>query len=34
MEAFMIMQEGIRLKKEVGKVKGQKKRQKGNLDIK
>lgn len=29
MEAFMIMYEGIRLKKEIGKINGQKKRQKG-----
>lgn len=34
MEACKIMHEQIRLKKEVGKIKGQKKRQKGNPDIK
>ena len=34
MEAFMIMHEGLRLKKEAEKIKGQKKRQKGNPDIK
>ena len=33
MEAFMIMHEGRRLKKEIGKINGQKKRQKGNPDI-